>query len=319
MIFSRLLSFLRGGLFGRRRYEEDFIKRIEKGDIEYILNVGVPRVDAPPTPGPQPWKELNLIATGFETTSNILKDPEALMYILTATDRQGEPLEVKGTGIELLRTAVNYTREHPGSIYYFEGVQGSIETRMLAYNGLVSGIYFSVNNVEYSGLRAVDKLGEFYFDAMPLWATRVKDELAKWSDEKLSVYVRGLDHQHMYLVNTLNSLYRSTVIGESEKVLNTILKRLVDYTKFHFRSEEILMDKYNYPQDKFLRHQREHNAFVKTVTRFKEKYDAGEADLTLDVFKFLATWIINHVAGTDRDYGLYFLQIGVANKKPVRN
>ncbi len=146
----------------------------------------------------------------------------------------------------------------------------------------------------------------------------MKEKLLEWSDEDLSVYVVGLDNQHKYLVNTLNSLYHATIRGEAEKVASTILKRLVDYTKFHFRSEEILMEKYEYPHEKYMKHVKEHQAFVKATVDFREKYEKGEEELTLRVFKFLATWVKNHVAGTDRDYGRYFLQIGVANKPPKK-
>jgi len=128
--------------------------------------------------------------------------------------------------------------------------------------------------------------------------------------------VRGLDNQHKYLVSTLNSLYHATIVGEAEKVVSVILKRLVDYTKFHFRSEEILMDKYGYASERkeiYERHVREHRSFVHAVARFREKYEAGEEALTVDVFKFLATWVANHVAGTDRDYGVYFRKIGVVS------
>jgi len=76
------------------------------------------------------------------------------------------------------------------------------------------------------------------------------------------------------------------------------------------------MEKYDYPVEKYERHVKEHLAFVDAINKFKKEYDRGEARLTLDVFKFLATWIKNHVAGTDRDYGRYFLEIGVANYKP---
>jgi len=113
-------------------------------------------------------------------------------------------------------------------------------------------------------------------------------------------------------VSTLNSLYHATATGEAEEVISTVLKRLVDYTKFHFRSEEILMDRYNYPQDRFERHVKEHRSFTRTVMEFREKYEAGEARLTLEVFKFLATWVQNHIAGTDKDYGRYFKEIGIA-------
>ncbi len=71
------------------------------------------------------------------------------------------------------------------------------------------------------------------------------------------------------------------------------------------------MEKYIYPTDKLERHRKEHNAFVRATVKIKEEYERGEAELTVDVFKFLSTWIANHVAETDRDYGIYFRKIRI--------
>jgi len=313
---SRILAFLKKGLFGSRELEEDFIKRIKKGDIEYILNQGVPSIEPPPTPGAKPWR-VPYIAEGFEAGSMLLLDPEALMYILVAAESKYDVVRAKGPGDAVLERIAYFSRVRPGRIQYFLAVPDSkTEIRVLASEGLVTGLYLNYEGKHYVGAESYKVLKTLYWDDIAFTVTRVKESLLTWSDEALSVYVIGLDNQHKYLVNTLNSLYKATVAGEGDKISSLILKRLVDYTKFHFRSEEILMEKYDYPVEKYERHVKEHLAFVDAINKFKKEYDRGEARLTLDVFKFLATWIKNHVAGTDRDYGRYFLEIGVANYKP---
>ncbi len=310
-LLSRFLSFFRRGLFGSKALTEDFIARIEKGDVDYIIRVGVPTVEAPETPGPKPGV-LPVVASGVDSGSLILADPEALIYILVSTEEPLDPIHARGGGLDVLRTASEYSKRMPGEILYMYGFPDSkTEIRLLAYNGLVTGIYFTEAYKTLYGRQALEPLQSHAWEDVVLHVSRVKPRLMEWSDEELSVYVPGLDNQHKYLVNTLNSLYHSTVTGEAEEVISTILKRLVDYTRFHFRSEEILMEKYEYPQDRYLRHVREHNGFVQAVRDFREKYEAGEADLTIKVFKFLATWVQNHVAKTDRDYGVYFKKIGV--------
>jgi len=313
----RLLAFVRSGLFGRGHSEKEFIRRIERGDVRYIIEVGVPTIEPPKTPGPSPWR-VPYVAEGFDAASRILLDPEALMNVLLATDRSYDILRAKGSGEDILRAVAGYSRQRPDRIFYMDSVpEPDVEIRLLAAGGYVTALYVSDHGREMVGAGAFDYLQSLHWDDVALTVTPLKDQLLTWSDEQLSVYVRGLDNQHKYLVNTLNSLYRATVMAEADKVLSAILRRLVDYTKFHFRSEEILMERYGYPQDRYLRHVREHRAFVHATQRFREKYEAGEAELTVDVFKFLATWIANHVAGTDRDYGRYFLKIGVANYKPA--
>jgi hemerythrin len=313
----RLLGwFLRAGLFGSSGNEKDFINRIKKKDIKYIINQGVPTINPPELPEARPWR-VPYIAEGFEIASLLLKDPEALMNLLLATSETYDIINTKGDGATVVRAIAEYSRRSPSTIYYMTSVpEADVEIRALAAGGYVTALYLEVGPEAYSGAKAYEVLETKYWDDVVLTVTQLRDHLLRWSDAELSVFVKGLDNQHKYLVNTLNSLYRATVLGEADRVISTILGRLVDYTKFHFRSEEILMEKYNYPQDRYLRHVREHQSFVAATQKFREKYEAGEADLTLDVFKFLATWVRNHVAGTDRDYGRYFLKIGVANYYP---
>ncbi len=315
--FSRLLSFLRRGLFASRKSEEEFFERINRGDIHYIMEVGVPTIEPPETPGPKPWR-VPFIAEGIGEASLLLLDPEALMYILMATEATEDLLRSRGSGDKILGDLAAYTRERRG-YYYFDSVpEFGSEIRILAGEGLITGLYVSYGGRSYTGVEAYEILESLHWDDIAFAISRVKPRLLTWSDEILSVYIRGLDNQHKYLVNTLNSLYHATIAGESASVASSILKRLVDYTKFHFRSEEILMEKYGYPQEKYLRHVKEHRAFVDATVRFRERYERGEANLTVDVFKFLATWIKNHVAGTDRDYGRFFLEIGIANYTPQK-
>ena len=60
---------------------------------------------------------------------------------------------------------------------------------------------------------------------------------------EFSVYIKGIDSQHRYLVTVLNNLYIGILAGEEKKVVGETLNSLVDYTKFHFRSEERLFDR----------------------------------------------------------------------------
>jgi len=311
---SRLLGFLRRGWFARGGSEKDFIERISKGDIRYILDVGVPSPEAPRTPGPSVG-EYGLEAEGIRYGSLMLVDPEALLYILVSTSQSVRRVAVKGDGLEVLKRVADAARSIEGVVYGYSLLNGG-EIRLLACQGLITGLYYEAGDSKYIGTEALEALSSEYFDHVVFHLSRVRSGLVEWKDEHLSVFVKGLDNQHKYLVNTLNSLYHATITGEAGRVVNAILTRLINYTKFHFKSEEILMDKYGYPIEKLEKHAREHRGFVEATERFKEKYDKGEADLTVEVFKFLASWVQNHIEKTDRDYGIYFLKIGIANYTP---
>jgi len=296
-------------LFPEQSQSEDFVRRIEAGDVDYIVKVGVPGVEAPPTPGPQPLRGRPYVAQGLDAGSLLIVDPESLLYILTASSGL-RTLRLSGQGSTVLAGLARASREHERPVYAFSILDRG-EVRVLAYRGLITGLYYEVAGKAYTGLRALDLLEAEKFEDASFQLTSVRPRIIEWSADRLSVNVPGLDRQHMYLVNTLNSLYHATVAGEGYRVLREILRRLVEYSRFHFKSEEILMEKYGYPKEKLEKHVAEHNSFSRAANMFRERYEAGEAELTVDVFKFLARWVENHIERTDKDYGEYFKEKGV--------
>lgn len=57
-------------------------------------------------------------------------------------------------------------------------------------------------------------------------------------------------------------------IGKAKTTLDEILRQLIQYTSTHFKSEEILFAKYDFPESE--KHTAEHEDFVKEVLSFKE-------------------------------------------------
>jgi len=296
-------------LFPDQRQAEDFIRRIEAGDVEYIIKVGVPSVEAPPTPGPRPLRNRPYVAEGLDIASILIVDPDSLLYILSASSGL-RTLRLSGQGSAVLAELARASRDYETPVYGFSLLDRG-EVRFLAYRGLITGLYYEVAGRGYTGLEALERFEAEKVDGGSFHLSSVRERIVEWSTEKLSVYVPGLDRQHMYLINTLNSLYAATVAGEGYKVLKDILRRLVEYSRFHFKSEEILMEKFGYPEDRLARHRSEHEGFARAASSFRERYEAGEAALTVDVFKFLARWVESHIERTDRDYGEYFKKKGI--------
>ncbi len=129
-----------------------------------------------------------------------------------------------------------------------------------------------------------------------------------WSP-RFSVGVEHLDKEHQTLVDTLNILHDSMRSGEGKQSLNAILLNLIDYTATHFKSEEELFDKYNFPET--AEHKEEHEKFVQQVLSFKEDFDASRVFITLEVMDFLKNWLLNHILGSDKGYGPFLNKLGV--------
>lgn len=131
-------------------------------------------------------------------------------------------------------------------------------------------------------------------------------------DEKYNVGVCELDAQHKQLLSILSDLYDAMQAHSTNFILGEILNRLIDYTKYHFSSEEKYMTQYDYPD--LASHKREHEVFTKKVIEFKESFDSGKNSffLGLSLTSFAKDWLFSHISGTDKEYGPFLNSKGIS-------
>lgn len=126
-----------------------------------------------------------------------------------------------------------------------------------------------------------------------------------WSDEKFSIKVTEVDDQHKHLVSLLNRMHEIVVEGAERTALGQVLNELIDYTVYHFRTEEVLFKEHNFPL--LNAHKREHDALTKQVLELQAQFEEGSATISYEVLDFLHDWLVTHMAGSDRAF-LYFLE-----------
>jgi hemerythrin-like metal-binding protein len=68
--------------------------------------------------------------------------------------------------------------------------------------------------------------------------------------ESYSVGINQIDEQHKVLFQMLNKLYDAMKEGKGKAVLVNLLSELFEYTKYHFKTEEDIITKYNYSKVK---------------------------------------------------------------------
>ena len=132
--------------------------------------------------------------------------------------------------------------------------------------------------------------------------------LLSWSPA-YSVGIKEIDKQHMKLVDLVNELHDGMKSGKGKEVLGKILNELVNYTALHFKHEETLFDKYNYPETVI--HKRQHKDLVDQVIAYKTDFESGKSLITLDLMNFLRDWLVKHIAGSDKKYTTYLNGKGV--------
>ena len=277
-------------------------------EIRWIVEVGVEEIPEEVNPVPERLgPPYSFVAASIDENSYLLDDPDIVLTVFRAAEEtKRETLRLHGLRgeVKLLVARPELARAPHLVILFGE----RFDAWLLTYYGVIVAARLDEAGVGTTyGLQAVRYLDE-WSGTVEASLVRLKERLYEWGPE-FSVYIRGLDNQHQYLVVTLNNLYRYLIAGSPRKVLDNTLDAMADYTKFHFRSEERLFDKYGYPRAEG--HRRQHQVFVNKVTEFMEKYKANEERLTLEVLHFLADWVKNHILTSDHDYGEWFLHHGV--------
>lgn len=120
----------------------------------------------------------------------------------------------------------------------------------------------------------------------------------EWSDE-LSVGVAKIDDQHRELIRMANGLINAVSLGRERKVLENVFRRLREYTVFHFRSEEALMEELRY--DKRAVHAQEHQQLKERVKEFQRTLYLHEELTPQRILGFMKEWMLKHILQSDRD------------------
>ncbi len=135
-----------------------------------------------------------------------------------------------------------------------------------------------------------------------------RQELIKWG-KAFEIGIQTIDEQHKRLVGMVNDLYQKLKDGATSEDLRNLINGLIDYTANHFRTEEELFEKYDYPEKEI--HRKIHEKLVEKVLDYQRRVEAGEPGIAYDLLAFLKDWLANHICVTDKKYGPFLKEKGV--------
>lgn len=120
-------------------------------------------------------------------------------------------------------------------------------------------------------------------------------------DGSLAVGIESIDIQHEELFRVINSMYDKMQRGGMEHyALVEALDSLRSYVKYHFRTEEKLMEKHGYPE--LEQHRKEHEVFSERIYLFAQRPQDKINETLEEMQGFLLNWLIKHIQRTDRKY-----------------
>jgi voltage-gated potassium channel len=135
---------------------------------------------------------------------------------------------------------------------------------------------------------------------------KISEQIATptWSDN-LSIGIASIDEQHRSLVILISKFQEALSAGKDREEIAKVFDKLLDYTMVHFKNEEEIMKKYDYPEiDTQIREHRNLTQKVMELNRHK-RYIFSE-----NIIDFLYSWLVNHIMVTDKKLGQFLSEKG---------
>lgn len=130
-----------------------------------------------------------------------------------------------------------------------------------------------------------------------------------WSDKDFSVGIVEIDDQHKQLVNLINELHSSMMARKAKEILGEVIDELIEYTAYHFSTEEKYFDQYGYEETDA--HKKIHKDFVNEVLKFQKDVQSNKLFVSSKILNFLKNWLLNHIKVTDKKYMAFMHKHGI--------
>jgi hemerythrin len=129
-------------------------------------------------------------------------------------------------------------------------------------------------------------------------------DMVVW-DEKYATGIELIDSQHKELFSLTNELFRACM-GDNEKlkgVFTETMGRMVDYVRFHFGAEQVILQRIKFPD--YDAHKKQHDKLIRDILDAVNAHNKGEKFVANQFVRTMRDWILGHIAVSDMQYVLY--------------
>ena len=133
----------------------------------------------------------------------------------------------------------------------------------------------------------------------------------QWSDD-LSVGIDLIDQQHQMLIERINDVSAAVEAHHGVEKIAKTLDFLVEYTRFHFSTEEQHMRTHGYPglEEHHTKHEELKSTLADMERDFRE--EGATYGLADSLNTLLGNWLIRHIKGVDLPFGIFLKEKGIA-------
>jgi len=126
-------------------------------------------------------------------------------------------------------------------------------------------------------------------------------------DGSLKVGVDVVDAQHRYLFEIINEIQEKLAMGHARNALQDGVDSMRTYARYHFDTEERLLEEHGYPDLKA--HRQAHREFLEALDRLAGQEPS--TDLAHQALGFLLSWLSGHIQAVDGRYAPFLAERGV--------
>ncbi len=132
--------------------------------------------------------------------------------------------------------------------------------------------------------------------------------MIEW-DKKYSVGVKKIDDEHKKLIGIINKAAVAVKFNNKSRMVLAILDEMINYSGYHFLTEETYMVSFDYPE--YLFHRNEHIGFTEKTIDFQNRIVSGDSQVATEALEFLKQWLDNHIQEIDSKYTDWFTRNGL--------
>ncbi|TVR91519.1 MAG: hypothetical protein EA428_05580 [Spirochaetaceae bacterium] len=175
------------------------------------------------------------------------------------------------------------------------------------YRSLQETLGLVMNSQERSAIvereEHFERLLEISREIVEMLTSLQSTDMLKWSED-YAVSVRVFDEHHKKLFTLVDKLYQGLQAGTSREALITLFDELIDYTGYHFATEEKAFEHFDYPGCE--EQKKQHADLVRRVIDLRADMEKGKSMVSVEVMEMLRDWLVKHIKGCDKKYAAFF-------------
>jgi hemerythrin len=132
----------------------------------------------------------------------------------------------------------------------------------------------------------------------------------QWN-KSLSVGIPLIDEQHKIWIGRVSDLAEAIAARQGADAIGRTLGFLVNYTNYHFSTEERHMEEQGYPE--LAEHRRKHGELRQTLSNLVQDFEEEGSTQALAEFarNFLDHWLTGHIQEVDIKFGEFLKSKGI--------